>query len=81
MEIISIAVDPKYRRLGMGKKLINYIIRKSKRMKLKNIALEVKTINGKAIKFYEKIGFKTVKILKRYYKDGKSAQRMIFRLK
>ncbi|MDP3995879.1 MAG: ribosomal protein S18-alanine N-acetyltransferase [bacterium] len=81
MEIISIAVNPKYRRIGIGIKLINYIIRKSKRMRLKDISLEVKTTNKKAIKFYEKIGFKTVKVLKRYYKDEESAQRMVFGLK
>jgi ribosomal-protein-alanine N-acetyltransferase len=81
MNIISIAVDPKYQKLGIGTKLINFIIRKSKRMKFKEVSLEVSTINKGAINFYNKIGFKTVNIIKKYYKNGKSAQKMILEIK
>jgi ribosomal-protein-alanine N-acetyltransferase len=80
MNIVSMAVDPEYRKLGIGKNLINFAIEKSKRMHLKEVSLEVKAVNKKAIRFYKKMGFETTEVLRKYYKDGKSARRMVMEI-
>jgi len=70
IEIEYIIVDKKYRRQGLGKKLLNYLIDQNKN--IKNITLEVRKSNIPAIKLYESNGFEKVAIRKNYYKaeDG-----------
>ena len=51
---------------GIGTKLINYVIDKYKE-KCKNITLEVRKDNEKAIKLYKKVGFIEKAIRKNYY--------------
>ena len=48
--------------------LLNYFINDVKNT-CKSIALEVKIDNYKAINLYKKLGFKSVRIIKNYYKD------------
>jgi len=73
---ISIAVDPRYRRLGIGKKLVNFMIRKFKRQGIKKASLEVRTTNRVSISFFKGLGFKIDKILKGIYRGGADAYRM-----
>ena len=64
IEIDYIVVDTKYRCLGIGSKLLNYIIDNNN---IDNITLEVRESNDIAIKFYEHNGFKRVAIRDNYY--------------
>ncbi len=64
--VTNIAVLPNYRRLGIGKKILEYAINTSKD-ELEFISLEVRTSNTAAISLYEKLGFKQVGIRKRFY--------------
>ena len=49
---------------------------------LKLAVLEVRTSNNSAIKLYEKIGFKTLRVRKKYYSDtGEDAYVMLYELK
>lgn len=73
----SVAVDKKYRNLGIGKKLVNFMLKKFKKLGLKWASLEVRTKNKVAISFYKNLGFKIKKIIKDFYKDGGDAYRMI----
>ena len=66
----NIAVEPFSRRKGVAKKMINNIIFIPK---IKNIYLEVSSLNCKAINLYEKIGFKQNGLRKKYYKNGSNA--------
>ena len=67
-----IAVDSKHRGKGIGSFAMDFIKRK-----YKNLFLMVKSNNTKAIKFYEKHGWKKIKLVKNYYKHGwKHAMRM-----
>ncbi|MEM3407538.1 MAG: ribosomal protein S18-alanine N-acetyltransferase [Nitrososphaerota archaeon] len=68
--IVSIAVKKDYRRKGIGKKLLNSIIEYFKSRSVSLINLQVRIDNYEAISFYEKNGFKKVRILKNYYSDG-----------
>lgn len=78
--IISLAVHPNYRRRKIGYKLISSAIKFLKMLDIKTIKLEVRVSNIPAINLYEKIGFKKIRILKKYYKDGEDGYQMIYRL-
>lgn len=69
MEINYIAILNEYRRHGVGRKLIDSVLKK---FKINSVSLEVSSNNTNALLFYEKIGFKKTAIRKGYYKgiDG-----------
>lgn len=63
-DIINIIVQEQYRNQGIGSSLISHSIKDNKLQKLN---LEVKESNNNAIKFYENLGFKKIRIIKNYY--------------
>mgnify|MGYP004468807715 CR=1 FL=1 len=63
-DIINIIVQEQYRNQGIGSSLISHSIKENKLQKLN---LEVKESNNNAIKFYENLGFKKIRIIKNYY--------------
>lgn len=65
IELLVIIVDPNYRRLNIGFKLMNYLIDNND----KDILLEVASKNESAIRLYEKCGFKKIGIREKYYKN------------
>lgn len=67
-DILTVVVDPKYRRQKIALNLLDYLIDELS-AGLKLITLEVATKNTPAIKLYEKFGFEVVNIRKKYYKD------------
>lgn len=71
--IISIAVDPLYRRTGIASKLMEKIEDHLRRKGIFVLRLEVKVSNLSARKFYLKLGFKEGYIIPRYYRDGTPA--------
>lgn len=71
--IISLAVDKKYRKKGVGKKLVDHVTIIFKKYGVKEIKLEVRIKNKGARKFYIKMGFEEKEILKDYYEDGEDA--------
>lgn len=62
-DIVNIIVDDYYRNKGIGKKLIEYCI---KRHNLKALNLEVRQSN-EAVHFYENMGFKILRTIPNYY--------------
>ena len=72
-EIRYLSIHPSYKRKGLGKKLIYKIIRECKNKNIKRIFLEVSLKNKQALSFYDYIGFKTISVRKKYYKDGSDA--------
>lgn len=64
--VTNIAVLPEYRRRGIAKKLIEYVIDTFKN-DLRFISLEVRASNQNAISLYEKLGFEKVGLRKRFY--------------
>lgn len=63
VEIEYICVLDKYKKLGIGTKLLKEI----EKLNIKNITLEVKESNKTAINFYKKNGFKVVAMREKYY--------------
>ena len=73
LHITSIAVHPKHQKKGLGKLLIQDLIKRSKSLQINLIHLEVKDTNKKAIAFYTSMGFKVVGNRSNFYKDESDA--------
>ncbi len=69
MEIVNFNVLEFFQDNHIGSSLLEKIIEIAKNNKLKNITLEVRSDNVKAIYLYKKYGFKEVAIRKNYYND------------
>ncbi len=66
--IINMAVHPDYRKLGIGKRLMQHVLNDED-----VFFLEVRVSNESAKKIYEKYGFKVISVRKGYYADGEDA--------
>ncbi|NCO80368.1 ribosomal protein S18-alanine N-acetyltransferase [bacterium] len=75
-EIISLAVRPDFRQKGIGRELTIFLISHFKKRGAKEIFLEVRTGNKTAISFYKNLGFKILKEIKNYYRNGDDAYLM-----
>lgn len=75
-EFISLAVKPEFRQKGIGTKLVNFLINHFKEKGAKEISLNVRVENKKAISFYQNFGFKILKKIKNYYRNGEDAYLM-----
>lgn len=67
-EIVSIGVAPDWQRAGLGTRLIEGLMRASKKGEAARIFLEVAEDNVAARALYEKLGFKETGRRKGYYK-------------
>jgi len=67
-EILSIGVAPDWQRAGLGVRLIEGLIRASRRGEASKIFLEVAEDNAAARALYAKLGFKQIGQRKGYYK-------------
>jgi len=71
--ISGIAVDKEYRMKEVGKNLLKTVERKFLADRFDRVTLEVRKSNLGAIRFYEKLGYKQLYIIKGYYADGEDA--------
>ena len=67
VELMNIVVKKNKRRCGIGKKLLEEIIKISCKTNLKILELEVRSTNFSAIKLYESFGFEKIGVRKKYY--------------
>ena len=67
IEIVNFNVLENYQNKHIGSSLLEKLIELGCEKKLKNITLEVRIDNKKAIYLYEKYGFKRVSVRKNYY--------------
>ncbi|MFH1699526.1 MAG: ribosomal protein S18-alanine N-acetyltransferase [Candidatus Zixiibacteriota bacterium] len=67
--LTNIAVDKKYQRKSVAKKLLSFILEFAQNIKLSQILLEVRPSNAAAVTLYESYGFKNLAIQKDYYKN------------
>lgn len=74
--IYSIAVLKEYRKLSIGKRLLDFVISMAKENLLEKITLEVDLQNIKLINYYETFGFITKKVIKNYYGENEPALKM-----
>lgn len=68
--ITNVAVDPRFRRKHIASAMMDVMLEVTGSAGIKKHTLEVRTGNIKAIKFYEKYGFKGTAIRPGYYEDN-----------
>ncbi|MGB3291446.1 MAG: ribosomal protein S18-alanine N-acetyltransferase [Phormidesmis sp.] len=71
--IVTLAIEPSYQGQKLGQLLLTQLLLCGHRRGLTRATLEVRASNQKALKLYEKFGFKAAGIRKRYYADGENA--------
>ena len=79
LEILNFCVDKNNQGKSIGKKLLNYAIINAFKEKCKNVILDVRKDNNRAINLYESFGFKLIHTRKNYYKD--SCDALVYELK
>ncbi len=74
--VITIDVLARYRRLGTGSRLLAEAERRLAAAGVREIGLETASDNASAIAFWQKHGYRTRGIRKRYYPGGRDAYSM-----
>ncbi len=79
MELHNIAVSGDYKKKGIGKRLMLFLLEKARKNNVEEIFLEVRKSNVTAIRLYEAFHFKQVGVRKDYYSNPVE-DAMIFKL-
>jgi len=69
-ELQNLAVTGSCQCQGMGKELLQFLIRHCRNMACETLLLEVRESNAAAIRLYTRAGFKRVGLRKNYYQSG-----------
>ena len=70
-DMMNIAVDPNYRRLGIGRRLVEELEARLKENTVTCLTLEVRASNEGAIALYDQLGFVSVGRRPNYYRHPK----------
>ncbi|MBV6502346.1 MAG: Ribosomal-protein-alanine acetyltransferase [Fimbriimonadales bacterium] len=70
--ITNVAVSPEHRRKGMGRTLVQYLLKDAAKRGIRCATLEVRAGNIAAISLYESMGFVACGVRKRYYPADRS---------
>lgn len=76
-ELVSVAVAREARRGGVASRMIRATLRRLRRLGVTRFSLMVKVTNDGAIEFYQRHGFRRLRIQRRYYEDGQDAWLMV----
>ncbi len=69
-ELVSVAVHPLLRKQGAASALLESTLRRLRRRGVSRLHLVVRVGNRPALAFYEKYGFRRVRVVREYYEDG-----------
>ncbi len=75
-EVVSIAVDPRFRGQGIATAMMRHTIAALGRFGIHRCWLTVRLTNADAIHFYRRMGFRRVRRVKHYYGHGADGWRM-----
>ena len=70
-DMMNLAVDEKYRRMGIGKALVDQLVERLQERCVRSLTLEVRVSNLPAISLYESMGFLVVGRRPKYYQKPK----------
>jgi ribosomal-protein-alanine acetyltransferase len=73
VQLLSLAVDPSWRRRGIGRGLLDSYLATLRAEGVREITLEVRASNGPAHELYRDLGFEVQGERPRYYPGGESA--------
>lgn len=79
-EVVSVGVDPRCRKSGIGRALMWHTLRQLRRAGAAEVSLMVKSTNNSAVNFYSRFGFVRVLRVPAYYEDGSDGWLMRLRL-
>src|SRR6516225_4776269 len=81
LHILNFAVHPSWRRSGVGNQMVSKLISKLSSHRRTRITLEVRETNLVAQLFFQKQGFKALRVLRAFYEDsGEDAYLLQYRL-
>ena len=69
LSLLNFAVDPRYRRRRIGKRMVEKLIRKLDQQRRQQIILAVRETNLPAQLFFRSCGFKAAGVFRHYYDD------------
>lgn len=70
LHLLNFAVHPEFRRLGVGRSMVDKLLGKLSQQRRIRISLEVREGNLDAQLFFHAMGFKAVSVLRSYYDDS-----------
>lgn len=73
VQILKVASDPSYRRLGIARALIEHVAADARDLGAREMSLEVRVSNTGAHRFYERLGLENIGTRPRYYSDREDA--------
>jgi ribosomal-protein-alanine N-acetyltransferase len=68
--VMTIAVDPEHRGRGIGTRLMLAVARAGLDAGAEHLTLEVRATNERALRLYERFGFRPAGMRPNYYRDG-----------
>ncbi len=74
--LYSIVLDPAYQGKGLAQRLLAACERAAREEGCTRLSLEVRADNARAIRFYEREGFRALETLPAYYEDGTDGLKM-----
>jgi ribosomal-protein-alanine acetyltransferase len=74
--ILMFAVDRPWRTRGIGSRLMEAFLVRTRQRAMRRITLEVRVSNATAIRFYTRFGFSVTDLLRGYYSDGENGYQM-----
>jgi [ribosomal protein S18]-alanine N-acetyltransferase len=80
LHLIHIATDPKARRKGAARALMEALVDRATEHKSRLVLLEVRRSNRAAIRLYRSVGFSAMGVRRTYYTDGEDAVEMMLTL-
>ena len=70
-EITNVAVAKKFRRRGIGRALMEYMLKEAELLGMESATLEVRISNTPAIRLYESLGFQGEGVRPNFYEKPK----------
>jgi ribosomal-protein-alanine N-acetyltransferase len=75
--LVLLAVRPVHRRLGIGRRLLEWLLESARTAGIASLHLELRTGNEAAQRFYRAMGFDETIVVPGYYRGREAALRMI----
>ncbi|MDA1118064.1 MAG: GNAT family N-acetyltransferase [Proteobacteria bacterium] len=75
--LVLLAIRPTHRRMGIGRRLVEWLVESARAAGIASLHLELRTGNEAARGFYRALGFDETIVVPGYYRGRESALRMI----
>ncbi len=75
--LVLIAVRPSHRRMGIGRRLVEWMVESARTAGIQSIHLELRAQNEAARRFYRALGFAETLLVPGYYRGKEPALRML----